>query len=112
MKLISTARAMDDQHFKWRVQAACIIKAGTFATMPVGPERNFALTVLLNPQMMEMSMVAFVAMDEAVANAMVVDADNETVETDTVLDTDIVRVVNARWTLVSNKYPTDPLAGA
>jgi hypothetical protein len=110
MKLISTARALDDQHFKWRVQAACIIKAGTFATMPVGPDRNFALTILLNPQLMEMSMIAFVAMDDVVANAMVVGADNETVETDTVLDSDITRVVNAKWSLVANKYPTDPLA--
>lgn len=108
MDLISTARALDDMNLRWRVMAACIEHAQTFQQMSGNP-RNFAVTVLLNPQNVDMSMVAIVAADDIIADTITV-SDTGTVDTSAVTDEDIMRVVVDKWPLVSHKYPRDPLS--
>jgi copper(I)-binding protein len=110
MNLISTARALDDQHFRWRVQAAALEKAAAFAAMTTpGTQRNYAFYTLLNPQAVDPSLLALVAIDDVVAGAIEVSADGGTVDTRKVPDAEIVRAVNAAWPLVAVKYPRDPL---
>lgn len=111
MNLISTARALDDQMFRWRVQAASLVKASKFAEIPAGPGQNYAFYTLLNPQAVDVSLVALVALDEAIASAIDVGPDGG-VKTDKVLDADIVRAVDSNWDTVAVKYPTNPLGGA
>lgn len=108
MNLLSTARALDDQRFQWRVMAACVSHAAGFGTM-VGATKNYAVSVMLNPQTVDPSMLALVALDGDVSDAILVQEDGA-VDTGPVADTDIMRVVAARWALVANKYPLDPLA--
>ena len=109
MSLLSTQRALDDQNLKWRVMGASIIHASGFATMTAAQGKNFALTTIMNPQMVDMTMVAFVAMDPAVSAAIVA-SETGSVDTSPVPDAEIQRVVAAKWALVGNKYKNDPLA--
>lgn len=108
MSLLSTARALDDAELRWRVMAAQMEYAQGFGTM-TGLAKNYAISVMLNPQHVDPSMFALVAIDDAISNAILVSEDN-TVDTTAVKDTDITRVVASRWNLVANKYTTDPLA--
>lgn len=110
MTLLSTARALDDRNFVWRVGAACMKHAANFANM-TGNDKNYAIAVLMRPQTVESSMLAFVAIDPAVSSAVVADEDGS-VDTSAVSDDDISRVVSARWSLVATKYPTNPLVQA
>lgn len=109
MTLLSTQRALDDQYFKWRVMGASLIQASGFNSMTVAQGKYYALSTILNPQMVDMTMVAFVAMDPVVSAAIVA-TEEGAVDTSAVPDAEIQRVVNARWGLVGNKYKTDPLA--
>lgn len=111
MNLLATARALDDDLFRWRVAAACFIHAQGYASMPAGPPKNFAITVLLNPQSVDESMVGFVSADDAVSNAITVNPGNGAVDTSNVTDADIQRVVVDKWSLVAVKYQTNPLGG-
>ena len=108
MALIDTARAMDDQRFRWRVMAALLMKAREeYAKTPTAATQanwNMANHVLLNPMSEDPTMFALVAIDSAVSEAVTVDAD-DTVDTSKVPDTDIIRVVNAMWAPVAkNKH--------
>lgn len=107
MNLLSTARAQDDQEFRWRITAACFQHATGFASMAPGVEQNYALHVLLHPQDVDTSMVAFVAAWQPVADAITVT--NGAVNTQAVDDGDIVDAVAQSWPLVAHKYPTNPL---
>lgn len=108
MSLITTARAMDDQRFIWRVMAAMLIKAREeFAKAANTNPWNFAVHVLKNPMTEERTMFALVAVDQAVSNAVVVNGDSA-VNTEAVTDADIQRVVNAEWATVAKKYPNAP----
>jgi len=109
MSLLGTQRALDDQNFKWRVMGASLNHSSGFANMTVAQGKYFALTTILSPQIPDMTMVAFVAMDPTISAAIVTTEDG-TVDTSAVTDADIQRVVAARWALVGNKYKTDPLA--
>lgn len=111
MSLLSTQRALDDQNFKWRVMGASIIQASGFASMTAAQGKNYALATIMNPQMVDMTMVALVAMDPVIAAAIVA-TDTGSVNTSAVTDADIQRVVSAKWSLVGNKYKIDPLAAA
>lgn len=109
MSLLSTMRALDDSQFKWRVMAASFLHASSFMTISEANGKFYAITTLLNPQTVDMSMVALVAMDPAVSAAITVTTDG-TVSTAAVTDADIQRVVSARWALVGHKYKSDPLS--
>ncbi len=109
MTLLSTQRALDDQNFKWKVMGASLIQASGFASMTVAQGKYYALSTILNPQTVDMTMVAFVAMDPVVAAAIVA-TETGSVDTNPVPDAEIQRVVAAKWALVGNKYKTDPLA--
>lgn len=108
MSLLSTQRALDDMNFKWRVMGASIIQASGFANMTAAQGKNYALSTIMNPQTVDMTMVAFVAMDPTVSAAIVA-TDTGSVNTSAVTDADIQRVVAAKWSLVGNKYKIDPL---
>lgn len=110
MKLINTARALDDQNFRWRVAAAQLNTAAA-KVGATGNDYNFAIRTLMDPQKVDPSMLGFVSVDSAVSDAVVVNAEG-TVSTDAVLDSDILRVVQARWSAVATKYPTNPLTAA
>jgi len=69
----------------------------------------YAITTIFNPLTVDMSMVAFVAMDPVVSAAVISTTDG-TVDSSGVLDSDIQRVVAAKWPLVGTKYKTNPLA--
>lgn len=107
MSLLSTARAQDDQEFRWRVSAACLRFATGFAGMASGVEQNYAVHTLLNPQSVDPSMVALVATWAPVNDKITVE--NGTVNTRAVEDGDIEDAVGESWGLVSHKYPTNPL---
>lgn len=112
MALIDTARAMDDQRFRWRVMAAILVKAKIeFAKTPGSPPSNvwnFAAHMLAQPMSDERTMFAMVATDPAVSEAVVV-SETSTVDTEAVLDADIQRAVNDSWATVARKYPTPPV---
>lgn len=107
MTLISTARALDNQDLKWRVMGASINHASGFAQISIANGQFYAISTILNPQVVDMSMVALVAMDPVVSAAIVVSGG--AVDTSAVLDEDIQRVVSAKWALVGNKYKVNPL---
>lgn len=107
MTLISTARALDDQNLKWRVMGASINHASGFASITEANGKFYAISTILNPQVVDMSMVALVAMDPIVSEAIVVS--DGAVDTSAVLDADIQRIVSAKWPLVGNKYKVNPL---
>lgn len=109
MTLLGTQRALDDQNFKWRVMGASLGQASGFNNMTVAQGKYYALSTIIYPQTVDMTMVAFVAMDPVVSAAIVASEDG-TVDTSGVPDAEIQRVVAARWALVGNKYKTDPLA--
>ena len=108
MDLLATARALDDPVLRWRIMAAQIEHAQTFQQMSGNP-RNYALSVMLNPQAVDLSMVAMVCSDDIIAASIEVDPAGA-VDTSKVSDDDILRVVIDKWGLVSHKYNTDPLA--
>lgn len=109
MSLLSTARALDDGNFRWRVMGACLNHASNFATITEANGKFYAISTIFNPQTVDMSMVAFVAMDSVVSAAVVASEDG-TVDSSAVLDADILRVVVAKWPLVGAKYKVNPLA--
>lgn len=109
MTLLSTQRALDDQNFKWKVMGASLIHASGFAGMTVAQGKYFAIQTILYPQTVDMTLVAFVAMDPVVA-AAIVTSETGSVDTSAVPDAEIQRVVSARWGLVGNKYKIDPLS--
>jgi len=107
MSLLSTARALDDQHFAWRVRAACLLYASDNVTAG-GNQGNYARAVMMDPNVVDPAMLAFVATDASVSEAVVVAPDG-TVTTSTVQDVDIIAAVTAAWPKVASKYTTDPL---
>lgn len=109
--LLKISRAMQDQHFQWRVNAAMLLQAQTVYTSATATNREkaFALSVLSNPEIVDASTLALVASDSAViAKVTLSGTDNEIAKTDGVLDADIRRVVAATWSAVSTKYGTGP----
>lgn len=110
MDLLATARALDDPILRWRIMAAQIEHAQNFQQMSGNP-RNYALTVMLNPQTVDPSMIAMVCSDDIIAGSIEVDPVGA-VNTTKVTDDDILRVVIDKWGLVSHKYPNDPLSPA
>lgn len=110
MALIDTARAMDDQRFVWRVKAAMLVKAKTeYSKTQTTDSWKFADTVLRSPMMDEPTVVALVATDPVVSEAVTVTG-TDTVNTEAVQDADIQRVVDNTWAAVAKKYATPATA--
>lgn len=100
--LISTARVLDDDMFKWRVMGACIQHASQLDTINGGDAKAYALRVLANPHMVEPMMLSLVASNPAIADAVKVD-EVGTVDTTGVSDSDIQYVVAESWGTVAER---------
>lgn len=94
--LISTARVLDDDIFKWRVMGACIQHAATYTNMEEGADRRYALRVLSHPHVVDQMMLCLVASNPQVAASITVGADGA-VDTAGVPDNDIKFVVAQSW---------------
>lgn len=103
--LLATARAMDDQLFRWRVMGACIQHAAGYPTMEEGPGREYALRVLAHPHDVDQMMLCIVASNPVISGSITVD-DNGTVTSNEVKDADILYVVIEAWPLVAARYET------
>lgn len=103
MSLIATARALDDKRFQWRVNAAVLQTATTKINEPDGVEQWYAEHVLDNPMADNRTMAAIVACNLAIAQAVTVDSFN-TVNTEAVLDSDILYVVGESWDTVAARW--------
>ena len=101
--LLATARAMDDQEFRWRVMGACIQHAATYKNMEEGPGKEYALRVLAQPHDVDQMMLCIVASNTDIASAIEVD-ENGTVKSDGVKDDDILYVVVETWPIVAARY--------
>lgn len=103
MALISTARALDDQRFVWRVRAAALAAAVTKYGSGTANEKVLAQNVLDYPMQQNATLEALVANSSAVNNAVVVSADN-TVNTDGVTDAMITTAVGNFWAPVADRF--------
>lgn len=104
--LISTARVLDDDVFKWRVMGACIQHASRLGEIKDETARAYALRVLANPHTVEPMMLSLVASNPAIANAVKVDRVG-TVDTTGVSDSDIQYVVAESWATVATRSGVD-----
>ena len=101
--LLATARAMDDQLFRWRVMGACIQHAATYRSMEPGPGKEYALRVLAQPHDVDQMTLCLVASNPVISGAITVD-DNGAVRSNDVKDADILYVVVEAWPLVAARY--------
>ena len=104
--LLATARAMDDQMFRWRVMGACIQHAAGYQAMPDGPGKEYALRVLASPHDVDQMMLCIVASNPVISGAITVD-EHGTVTANDVKDADILYVVVEAWPLVAARYTTE-----
>lgn len=113
MTFITTARALDDQDFVFRVRAACWEHAvANVSSMDTTSSQYFyALHVLMYPQHVDPSMLVFVAVNDEVSAAITV-SEEGLVSTTNVTDTQIATVVASAWGKVAVKYPQDPRASS
>ena len=103
MSLITTARAVDDPRFLWRVNAAALVTAQAKASEPDGIEQWYAEYVLDHPLQGNPTLHALVAANAAIASTVTVDSYN-TVNTEGVTDNDILYVVGTVWNLVAQRH--------
>lgn len=102
---------MDDFAIKQRIQAAVLFHAQSFLTLEPNKEYNYAVSALLDPHSADPTMIALVCVSQPVAELVVVTDDGGTVDTSNVPDDVILTQVQRVWTLVAEKYPTNPLTG-
>lgn len=104
-ELYKMGRVMNLEPFVTRVKGAVLQYA---AVLPLGgaasEAKNFAIFVLKNPHVEEVSMTALVAADPAVIAAVTL-TDGVLASVDNVPDAEIKRVVAAKWAIVATKYP-------
>jgi hypothetical protein len=103
VSLIATARALDDARFVWRVNAAAISVAQAKLAQPEGPVQWFAEYTLDHPMEKNATLTALVAVNPTIAAAVTVDSFN-TVNTESVTDSDILYVVDALWDTVAARW--------
>mgnify|MGYP000518821593 CR=1 FL=1 len=104
--LLATARAMDDQLFRWRVMGACIQHAAGYQAMPDGPGKEYALRVLASPHDVNQMMLCLVASNPQISQSIDVD-ENGTITANEVPDGDILYVVVEAWPIVADRYATE-----
>ena len=103
MSLISTARALDDDRFLWRVRAAALNVAITKFGGADGIEKNFAQYIIDNPMTPLKTLEAIVANNTAVSAAVTVDQYN-TVNTEAVTDSIIISGVQNVWNAAATRF--------
>lgn len=103
MSLITTARALDDARFRWRVNAAALIAAAEKLDDADGVDQWYAEHVIDHPMEDQPTLVALVAANPAISSMVTVDSFN-TVNTEAVPDTDIQYVVNTVWNQAALRY--------
>lgn len=103
MSLISTARALDDQRFLWRVNAAALVTAADKVDDADGVDQWFAEYVVDHPMQDQPTIAGLVASNVAIAANVAVDAYN-TVNTEAVTDSDILYVVGQVWHTAALRY--------
>lgn len=96
--LLKTMRAMDDQNFKWRVQAAMVVTAQ--AKLTGGEPDHLVSHVLANPQGEDRRMLSIVASCADVRAGITVDFDGF-VDTSGVTDEAIQACVDTNWDTVA-----------
>lgn len=101
MSLLSTARAMDDSVFRWRVMGACIQHAATYESLS-GAGKEYALAVLSAPHDVDTMMLCLVASNPVIAQAITTD-NHGGVSSEGVPDGDILYIVNTSWDLVATR---------
>lgn len=102
MSLITTARALDDVRFLWRVRAAMLQTALTKYTSLDVDDKAFAAHVLDNPMEPNRTMEALVAVKDAVSAAVIAD-DMNSVNTEAVTDAAILAAVAQYWGSVAKR---------
>lgn len=96
MSFITTARAIDDDRFTWRVRAAAITVAARHINGEDGTAKAFAELIFQNPMSPNRPLEALVAANPAISETVTVD-DNGTVNTELVPDGDIEFVITDLW---------------
>ena len=97
MSFITTARALDDDRFAWRIRAAALTVAAGHVQEAPCPARTFAERILSAPMSPNRPLEALVAATPAISEAITVDDDN-TVHTNAVTDEAILTAVTTQWT--------------
>lgn len=112
-QLLKYARALDDPNFVWRVSAATSLEAGTrllsgvAQTPAVKALNDWALA---NPMTTRPLILAFVATNAAVSAKVTIV--NDRVDTEAVLDADIISVVRSAWPVIADQMFTGTPPGA
>lgn len=102
MPLISTARALNDERFLWRVRAAALALSVSKYDSQNANEKALAQYVLDNPMVAIPTLEALVANHGAVNAAVTVSSEN-TVSTEAVTDAMITTAVGIYWLPVANR---------
>lgn len=105
MSLITTARALDDTRFAWRVNAAVLVTAAEKVVGADSVGKRFALYVLDTPSAKNNMMLTLAATHPNISGKVVVDQYN-TVNTEGVVDEDILKVVTNNWDVVAARWET------
>lgn len=113
MSLIATARALDDDRFRWRVRAALLKTASVRRYSELPEEIAYANHILQNPMQENQKLEALCATDIGVTESVTVDEQNM-VTTESVSDDTLMYVadVNFNWLakqhVALNDNTTDP----
>lgn len=100
MSLISTARALEDQRFLWRVRAAMLNLAVSKYTSADATDKELAREILDSPMQQNRTMEALVAQEAPIHAAVITDQFN-TVNTEAVTDAQINAAVVKYWPSVA-----------
>lgn len=103
MSLIGTARALDDQRFKWRVRAALLKIASIKKDSQLPAEIAYAKYLLQNPMVENAQLEALCATDIGVTEKVTVDQNN-TVNTEGVADDTLIYVADVNFGWMAEQY--------
>lgn len=105
--LYKIAILINDPKFNLIVKAGMLKYAQSIdLTAPLTVEKNFAVWVLKNPMATEISMIALVASDPAVLEAVPL-SDGDYLDTAGVTDDAVSAAIASKWSIVATKYPTN-----
>lgn len=107
MKLINSARALDDVRFLWRVRAALLRTAAIRRDSQLPEEIAYASYLLANPMQDVPTLAAICAADDAVAELIEVDEIN-TVNTEAVKDETLVYLAEVNFQRLARDFVGTP----
>lgn len=111
MSLIGTARALDDDRFKWRVRAALLTTAAQKRSSAKPIEIAFSANILQAPMRANNQLEALCATDPEVLKHVTVDEGNF-VNTEAVPDTALQAVADSNFTWMARAFDDDQKNGA